>query len=655
MLFLILILLPLLGGAAAGLLGRKNGSLGRRVTVLILGGELALSLVLLSRQGAELALGGLCGIGLTFSATGLQVLLSILASVLWLVSGVVSYETMAEDAHVARYELFLLLTLGAIEGVFLSGDLYTTLVFFEIMSFTSLFWVFHSGSDKAKRAAGSYLAYAVIGGLVSLMGLFLLSTMLGTLRFDQLPDAVAAYEGSKAALYAAGGLALATFAAKVCMWPVHTWLPGSYTEAPAPATALLSGIVTKAGIFGVMGITAKIFLADAQWGKVLLVFAAATMLWGGFMALCQTNLKTVLAYSSMSQIGFILTGVAMQALLGDEGGMAAWGSVLHLTNHAMIKLVLFLAAGLLFSSVGSLELDDLRGFGRKKPVLLVIFLLPALGVMGIPLFSGYISKTLIHESIVAYSSSLASAGQSASFFHVIEWLFLIAGGMTVAYMTKLLVCLFVEENADAAVQRKLEETPVKASPLVLGLLTVCAAVIPIFGMTPHLTMEGIAGFAEDFLRSEGVEETIRYFSLSNLKGAAISIAIGALLYLGFVRTVVRRKENGSVTYRNPWPTTLSLEDGLYRPLLLVWLPFAGAVIARFAASLFEWLTLLINKVLFFRFDPIVRPKEDEKFANYDPKPQGRRGNTGTLAFGLTLFGIGYMAVMIYLLLRQFVF
>ena len=649
MLLLTLILLPFVGGAAVGVLSRKNSSLSRRVTLLALAGELALSLLLLLRMGTALAFGGLCGIGLTFSATGLQVLLSILASLLWLVSGFVSYETMAEDRHAVRYELFLLLTLGAIQGVFLSGDLYTTLVFFEVMSFTSLFWVFHSGTEKAKRAAGSYLAYAVIGGLVSLMGLFLLSTMLGTLRFDDLPEAVAAYEGSKAALYTAGGLSMATFAAKVCMWPVHTWLPGSYTEAPAPATALLSGIVTKAGIFGIMGITAKIFLGDAQWGKVLLVFAAATMLWGGFMALCQTNLKKVLAYSSMSQIGFILTGIAVQALLGEKGGMAAWGSVLHLTNHALIKLVLFLAAGLLFSSVGSLELEDLRGFGRNKPVLLVIFLCPALAVMGIPLFSGYISKTLIHESIVEYIGILESAGQSAVFFHVIEWLFLIAGGMTVGYMTKLLVCLFAERD------EKHEAQSLKASPAVQGILAACAVLLPILGLTPHLTMEGIARFAQDFLRSEGLEETVHYFSLGNLKGAVISIAIGAVLYFGFVRTAVRRKEGAAVTYRNPWPAALDLENGLYRPLLMVWLPFAGAVAARFAASLFEWLTALVNKVLFFRFDPIVHPKEDEKFANYDPKPQGRRGNTGTLAFGLTLFGIGYMVVMIYLLLRQFVF
>lgn len=650
MLILLLILLPLVGGVAAGALGRKKRpALSRRVTILTLGVELALSLALLTQVGETLAL-PLCGRGLTFAVTGLQALLALLAALLWTVSGIASREELLADHHGWRYDLFLLLTLGAIQGVFLSGDLYTTLVFFEVMSFTSFVWVIHSGTEEAKRAAGSYLAYAVIGGLVSLMGLFLLDTMLGTLSFAQLPEAVAAYEGSKPLLYAAGGLSMATFAAKVCMWPLHTWLPGSYTQAPSPATALLSGIVTKAGVFGIFAITDKLFLGDSGWGKALLFFAVATMLWGGFMALCQTNLKTVLAYSSMSQIGFILTGVSMQALLGQEGGLAVWGSVLHLTNHAWVKLVLFLGAGLLYRTVGSLELDDLRGFGRKKPWLLLVFLCPSLGLMGVPLFNGYLSKSLIHESMLEYIAQVTALGEPAGLLHLAEVLFLVAGGMTTGYLLKILICLFGEGNRNPAVQREFDRTPVNVSPLLRTVLVLCALVCPVLGLTPDLTMAGVARFAQDFFRA-GAPEEIAWFSLENLKGAAISLAIGLALYLVFVRTLVRRKGPEEVRYRNPWPAVLSLEEGLYRPLLMGWLPFVGAVLARFAASLFQWLTVLVNKLLFFRATTRVTPPEDERFAKYERDPQGRRGITGTLAFGLTLFGLGYMGMMLYLLVR----
>lgn len=331
--------------------------------------------------------------------------------------------------------------------------------------------------------------------------------------------------------------------------------------------------------------------------------------------------------------------------------MAVWGSVLHLTNHAWIKLILFLAAGLLFRTVGSLELNDLRGFGRKKPLLLVIFLCPALGVMGIPLFNGYISKTLLHESIVEYIGLLEGTGQSALLYHAAEWLFLIAGGMTVAYMTKVLVCLFWEKNENEVVQQEFDRTPVNASPLVLTVLAVCALLCPVLGLTPHLTMEGIARFAQGFFSGEGPVEAVAYFSLTNLKGAVISLAIGAVLYFAFVRTLVRRKTGLGVTYQNPWPEALSLEDGLYRPLLMAWLPFLGAVLARFMASLFSWLVAAGNRLLFFRATPTVTPAEDDRFARYDPDPQGRRGSNGTLAFGLALFGLGYMAMMIYILIR----
>lgn len=655
MYMLLLILLPVLGGLTAGILGLKKHSFAGKAVIVTLLAELALSLLLIPQNGLTLELADLCGLGLNFQLNGLQIILAILASILWAVSGLGSQEEMERSAKGWRYNLFLLLTLGAIQGVFLSADLYTTLVFFEIMSFTSYVLVMHNEDEAAMKASGSYLTYAVIGGLVSLLGLFLLWNMLGTLRYDELTAAAAAWHGSRSWLYLAGGLSLVTFAAKICMYPLHTWLPGAYREAPAPATALLSGIITKAGMFGVLAITAKLFFRDAVFGQVLLVLAVITMLWGGVQALCQSNLKTTLAWSSMSQIGFILVGVSMSMILGEENGIAVWGSVLHLVNHAWIKLVLFLFAGLIFASVRKLELSDIQGFGRGKKQLMFLFLMPALGVMGVPVWNGYVSKTLIHESIVEYIDSLTQLGEAAGFYRCAEWLFLLAGGMTVAYMAKLFVCIFVEKNHDPEVQKKYDQTPVHGSALLLSVLTVCASLCPVLGLTPHLTLESIAKFAQGFFGSEGMAETVRYFSFANLKGSLISVAFGVLIYFLFVRIFVRRKAGESVSYQNPWPAVLSLEDSLYRPVLLVALPFVGAVIARFGASLFEWLVKLCNRLLFFRAKPTVTPPEDEKFASYDPAPQGRRGNGGTLAHGLTLFALGYMLVMAYLLLSNFVF
>lgn len=649
MLSILLILLPMLSAVVIYFTGKRAYLL----TCGVLAVEMAAALMLTGCVGEELVLDGVCGMGLTFSSTGLQIWLCILAGFLWLVSGLFTGKYLEKDPKQARYYMFLLLTEGAIMGVFLSADLFTTLVFFETMSFASYPLVIHRQTNKAMRAGASYLTYAVIGGMISLMGLFILWTQIGTLSYEGLhefAENLELFSGDYKLVFFGGCLALVTFAAKVCMFPLHTWLPNSYAEAPSPATALLSGIITKAGVFGIFGLTAKLFAGSEHWGNIILLFGIATALVGGTLALFNTNLKQTIAYSSMSQIGFILVGTGMTALLGEENGLAVWGSILHLTNHSLIKLVLLLTGGVIVYHVGNLDYDTVRGFGRGKPALAFAFLMPALGVMGVPGWNGYISKTMIHEAIVEYMEELEHMGESVGMYHAVEWLFLIAGGMTVGYMTKLFICIFVEKNTSEKVQAKYDALNKKyASPLWLVLLDGCAVLFPVMGFGAHFTQDKIAEFAQDFF-GNGVEEAIHYFSLTNLKGACISLAIGVILYFGFVRTVVRSKKG----YINRFPEVLDLENNLYVPVLFVVLPFVGAFCARFVGSLFEWASALVNKLLFFRYNKYVKPGEDTYFGRYDAEDPGVRGYRGQLAYGLVLFGFGFIAVIAFLLIANFV-
>ena len=200
----------------------------------------------------------------------------------------------------------------------------------------------------------------------------------------------------------------------------------------------------------------------------MLIVGVATMTVGGIRGVMCGNLKTTLAYSSMSQIGFILTGVGMQSLLAElltafasagyadsaevseivtVFGMAINGTFLHMLNHSLVKLILFMAAGVIFTHVGSYDLNQVRGFGHRKPFLLVTFVLAAAGVGGIPLLNGYVSKTLLHESIVKYGELISLAAVNGAvmaatpmMIKVSEVLFLFSGGLTVAYMTNFLLC-----------------------------------------------------------------------------------------------------------------------------------------------------------------------------------------------------------------------
>lgn len=212
----------------------------------------------------ELMIPGVCGFGLHLQLDGFRLVYVLIAVLMWAVSGVFSSEYMSHYENKKRYYTFFWLTFLATAGVFLSADLYTTFIFFEIMSFTSYVWVAFDEKKESLRAAETYLAVAVIGGMVMLMGLFLLYHQLGTLEIDSLRQAA---EGAdKKQLYIAGGLMLFGFGAKAGCFPLHIWLPKAHPVAPAPASALLSGILTKTGIFGIIVVSCRIFGGDFYWG-----------------------------------------------------------------------------------------------------------------------------------------------------------------------------------------------------------------------------------------------------------------------------------------------------------------------------------------------------------------------------------------------------
>ncbi len=611
----------------------RTGGAGARTAAVV---ETAAGSGVLSVFGSDtvlsLTIPGVCGMGLHFTMDGFRLLYGLIACFMWMMTALLCPEYFhgheSRNARVSsvcggakqnhtepceeepvpdRFYVFFLLTLGATMGVFLSADLYTTFVFFEMMSFTSYVWVAHEENNAALRAADTYLTVAVLGGLVMLMGIFGVWHELGTLTISELPAAAAAYE-NRPLLYALGGCMLFGFGAKAGAFPLHIWLPKAHPVAPAPASALLSGILTKTGIFGVLAVTAGLFLYDQNWGLLILAIGAATMFGGALLAVFSINLKRTLACSSMSQIGFILIGVGMQCMLGEENALAVHGTLLHMMNHSMIKLVLFMAAGVIYMNTQALDLNEIRGYGRKKPLLKGIFLVGALAIGGIPLFGGYISKTLLHESILEYGGGFL--------FRALEYLFLFSGGLTVAYMTKLFVAIFVEKNTDEALQKTYDDQKKYMNPASTFALTGSALVLLIWGLFPHSIMDRAAKLGQTFMGLGEFGETVSYFSLKNLSGAAISIGIGAAVYVFVIRKLLMRKESRvmqncplgndaayvpdslgeSGQYINAWPSWLDLEERIYRPLLMKVLPFLFGAACRVLDVLTDTLVRILIPV-----------------------------------------------------------
>ena len=562
---LLLIGLPLLTAVFGWFVGKKSAKAYYLLSLLCTILEFLLCVGLCFRPDASVTLPGVLDLGLHFQMDGFRHIYTLVISFMWMMTMFLTRDYMGlrnfqknvhrgPHAHTERYFFFTLLTLSATMGVFLSADLFTTLVFFEVMSFASFPWVIQEETKGAVRAANTYLAIAVMGGLAALMGLFLLQHELGTLQISALYTKAAA-SGKMGLLYTAGGCVLFGFGAKAGMFPLHIWLPKAHPVAPAPASALLSGVLTKSGIFGVAVLSCELFRDDPVWGMLILSFGLVTMLLGAVLALFSNNLKKTLACSSMSQIGFILTGIGTMGLLGRENALAVSGTLLHMVNHSLFKLVLFMCAGVVFMNTEALELNEIRGFGRKKPLLHLCFLLGAAGIGGIPGLSGYISKTLLHEGIVK------AAVAYGFLLHAAEWIFLFSGGLTIAYMTKLYVCLFIEKGAYEEKKRYMSLT--SAIPLLLS-----AVLIPVLGLCPHLLMDRIAAVGRGFFEGEALSHAVSYFSFENLKGALISVGIGAALYLLVVRRWMLQKNR----YLDRWPARWDLEEQLYRPILLQLLP-----------------------------------------------------------------------------------
>ncbi|XCP84576.1 complex I subunit 5 family protein [Roseburia hominis] len=616
LLLAVLVFYPFIGGLLVYAVGRKQEKYREYLADFVAVSEFVLMLILavLALSGAgpsedglymSLEIPEICGFGMTFTLDGFRVIYGLIAGLMWTMTTVLSGEYFLHHKNKDRFYLFLLWTLGAVMGVFLSADLFTTFIFFEIMSFTSYVWVAQEENEPSLKAAETYLAVAVIGGLVMLMGLFLLYHELGTLTMTELLSAAAGCE-NKRVLYAAGACLFVGFGAKAGAVPLHIWLPKAHPVAPAPASALLSGILTKTGLFGILVISASIFQYDGAWGRLVLVIGVLTMFGGALLAVFSVDLKRTLACSSMSQVGFILVGLGMQGMLGSQMAasegemalkfregyeMAVHGSLLHMVNHSLIKLVLFMAAGVIFMNAHALNLNRIRGYGRKKPLLKGIFLVGALAIAGIPLFGGYISKTLIHESIATYGGGWV--------IRAIEYVFLISGGLTLAYMTKLFVAVFVEENEDEALQEEYDGQTVYMNKASTTSLSGAAAVLLVWGLFPHGIMDRAAELSQGIFQLNESEHVVSYFSLKNLSGALISIVIGGAVYMGIIRPLLMKKgEDGRRSYIDAWPVWLDLENLIYRPLLLTVLPLVFGIVCRIVDSLVDWIVVALRKSIY---------------------------------------------------------
>jgi len=471
---------PLLAAAILPLIKSRLAQDGFVVGVvgLVLLGVLLLAPAVLAGETPTGALPGLLG-RFNFALDAFGLVFALVGSFVWFSATLYATAYVRDDPARVRFLATLLVLLGASQGVVLAADLLTLFVFFELLGLVALLVVIHNGSDEAWSAGVKYFWMTFGGGLALLAGILIVLLQAGSLAWAPLPEAVAS--GWRWAIF---GLLLVGFGVKAGMVPLHIWLPAAHPVAPAPASALLSGVMIKAGAYGLFRslnmllrpeVGVQAWSESVDMGLVLAVFGIVTLLVGVVMALQQNSIKRMLAWSSVSQMGFILTGLGAGAMLAADGAMATAGGLLHVVNHALFKSCLFLAAGAIALRCGTAEMDRLGGLWRQMPVTFACVLVAAAGIAGVPLFNGFVSKSMIHHGLVAASE--LPGGQILVYG---EWLFMAAAAGTIAYFSKFIFLVFIRTAPQT------DRQPVReASPAMLAGMLLPLPAILWLGLSPH--------------------------------------------------------------------------------------------------------------------------------------------------------------------------
>ena len=331
------------------------------------------------------------GIELTLRADPLGMIFALLASALWLVTSFYSigYMRGLDEHSQTRYFAAFAGSVGAALGVAFASNLVALYIFYELLTVATYPLVAHDESEKARAAGRKYLTYTFGGGVAVLAGTVLLFWTTGTVAFT--PGGIAALATADPVIArAAFALLAGGFGVKAALIPVHSWLPDAMV-APTPVSGLLHAVaVVKSGVFGIARVVLDVFgpetVADLGVGLPLAAVAAVTILVSSVIALRQDNLKRRLAYSTISQLSYIVLG------LGLLSPAALIGGLLHIPAHAFMKLTLFFCAGAIHVETHTDDISEMAGIGKRMPLTMAAFGVASVGMAGLPLVAGFVSK-----------------------------------------------------------------------------------------------------------------------------------------------------------------------------------------------------------------------------------------------------------------------
>ena len=395
--------IPLMTAFVLPLFGKKGKDaatvLANMVTILLL--VLAVYVIAAGKSGIYEVGKWSIPLGINLVLDGLSSLMLLVVSVVTAASMLYSARYMERYTAKAKYLSLFLLMVAGMNGVVLSGDIFNLFVFLEIASIASYALVGFGCEHEELEAAFKYMVLGSIGSIFILFGVALVYGNTGSLNMAYISKAIQE-AGMNAGLSFALALFIVGFGLKTALVPFHAWLPDAHSSAPAPISAMLSGLIIKTlGVYALARMVFNVFGVSVSIGWLLVGLGILSMIAGAFLAIGQWDIKRLMAYSSISQIGYVILGIGLGAVLIAKQANPFWiylallGGLFHLINHAVYKSLLFLTSGSLEMATGTRQLKQMGGLAERLPYTRATCTVASASIVGIPPFSGFWSKLIL--------------------------------------------------------------------------------------------------------------------------------------------------------------------------------------------------------------------------------------------------------------------
>jgi multicomponent Na+:H+ antiporter subunit D len=440
-----------------------------------------LAFMTVGREGSvPYHMGGWKIVGIELRLDGLSSLMLLTVNLIGLVATIYSVQYMRIYTSKLRYYSLFLLMVAGMNGVVLTGDIFNLYVFMEVAAIASYALVAFGCEHEELEASFKYAVLGSVASSLILIGIAVTYALTGTLNMTQIASRLGDVSPDSAPLMLALGLFISGFGLKAALVPFHAWLPDAHPSAPAPISAMLSGVVIKAiGVYVIARLVFNVFGGSHELLAILRYLGVLSMVVGVFLAVGQWDMKRLFAYHSISQIGYVILGLGLGTPLGIAGGL------FHMLNHSIFKSLLFLNAGAVEHATGTRGLKELGGLSSRMPVTTATSVVASMSIAGIPPFNGFWSKLIIVLACV-----------EAGHYGMAAWA-VIVSLLTLASFLKVQRYAFFDAMKDAV--RNAAPAPVLMSTAMIVLAILCAA-------TAFLVISGfehpvVVGTAVDALKN----------------------------------------------------------------------------------------------------------------------------------------------------------